>query len=288
MLQAIRKFFIKNHYLEVETPQLISGPLPEVHIDAVSTSVGYLQTSPEMCMKQILAAGYPKIFQISRCFRANERGDRHLPEFCLLEWYRSGIDYHDLMQELKDLIRWVLNGLDMTGKIQYQGMEMDVREAWVKFSVGEAFDRFASMSLVHALGKNCFDDVMVKEIEPCLAPFGAVFLYDYPASMASMARLKPNAPELAERFEMYIFGLELANGFSELNDAHEQRARFEKERKRRSALGKDPYPVPERFLDCLDHMPDAAGVAVGLDRLAMILADRPTIDDVVFFTPEEA
>jgi len=287
MVQAIRRFFAEKDYLEVETPQLIPAPAPEVHIDAVSTGGGYLQTSPELCMKRLLSAGFPKIYQISKCFRANERGDLHLPEFCLLEWYRAGIDYHDLMEECRDLILWISHELGVNGEICYQGRKIDLNGPWKKISVKESFADFGSMPLEEAMERRCFDDVMVREIEPNLISMGPVFLYDYPAPFAALARLKPDDPEFAERFEIYIGGLELANGFSELTDSKEQRARFERDHKQRHDGGKETYPMPESFLNCLEYMPDAAGVAVGVDRLAMIFADKSKIDEVVTFTPEE-
>lgn len=287
MVQTIRRFFNEKDYLEVETPQLIPAPPPEVHIDAVSAGGGYLQTSPELCMKRLLSSGFPKIFQISKCFRANERGGHHLPEFCLLEWYRAGIDYHDLMVECRELILRISEELGVNGEICYQGRKIDLNRPWKKISVKEAFADFGSMPLEEALEKRCFDDVMVREIEPHLISMGPVFLYDYPATFAALARLKPDDPEFAERFEIYIGGLELANGFSELTDSKEQRARFERDHKHRHDLGKETYPTPEAFLDCLEFMPDAAGIAVGVDRLVMMFADKSRIDEVVTFTPEE-
>jgi len=287
MVQAIRRFFINNDYLEIETPLIIPAPPPEPHIDAFSTDAGYLHTSPELCMKRLLAAGYSKIFQTSKCFRADERGDLHLPEFCLLEWYRTGIDYHNLMEEVRELILWISDALGVTGEITYQGRNIDIRRPWKKIPVKKAFDDFASMTLQEAQTKKCFDEIMVREIEPHLVSLGPVFLYDYPASLGALARLKPGDPEFAERFEFYMGGLELANGFSELTDTYEQRARFERDRQLRADLGKKCYPMPETFLNALEHMPDAAGIAVGIDRLAMIFADRSRIDDVVPFTPEE-
>lgn len=287
MVQAIRRFFIQRNYLEVETPQIIPAPPPEVYIDAVSTNAGYLHTSPELCMKRLLAAGFSKIFQISKCFRAGERGDLHLPEFSILEWYRAGIDYRDLMEECRDLILGVFNELGPERVLLYQGREIDLNGPWRKISVEEAFVSYASVTLQESLNKRCFDEVLVREVEPHLLSMGPVFLYDYPASLGALARLKPDNPEFAERFEIYIGGLEVANGFSELTDSREQRARFEREHRKRQDLDKECYPVPERFLDCLEYMPDAAGVAVGVDRLAMIFADRNRIEDVVSFTPEE-
>ncbi len=287
MVQAIRRFFVENDYLEVETPHIIPAPPPETHIDAVSVGSGYLHTSPEVCMKRLLAAGIPNLFQISKCFRADERGAFHLPEFTLLEWYRTGIEYHTLMDECRELILWIANTLGLGGTIRYQGREIDLEGSWSRISIKEAFDRYASVSLKTAMKKEHFDEIMVQEIEPHLISEGPTFLYDYPAEFAALARLKANNPEFAERFELYIGGLELANGFSELTDAREQRARFEKEGQKRFDLGKECYPMPEKFLNSLEYMPEAAGVAVGVDRLTMIFADRPLIDDVVTFTPEE-
>ena len=238
MLQAIRQFFIDHDYLEVETPQLIPAPAPEVHIDLFSTRGLYLQPSPELCMKRLLAAGYPRIFQISKCFRHGERGDLHLPEFTMLEWYRAGIDYRGLMEECEALVLSVSRSLGMDEKISYHGTEIDLKGPWEKISVSEAFDRYASSSLQTVLDKGCFDEVMVTEIEPHLGIAKPTFLYDYPAEFAALARLKPENERLAERVEVFLAGLELANGFSELTDASEQRDRFEMDQRQRRALGK--------------------------------------------------
>jgi lysyl-tRNA synthetase class 2 len=238
-------------------------------------------------MKRLLASGISRIFQITKCFRADERGDLHLPEFSLLEWYRTEIDYKVLMEECEELVLWVCRELGVGGKIKYQGIEIELKRPWKKISVSEAFDRYASSNLVAALNKGCFHEIMVQEIEPRLSLTGPAFLYDYPASFAALARLKPDNPEFAERFEFYAGGVELANGFSELNDREEQRARFEIDQRKRHDLGKRDYPMPERFLTSLEHMPDAAGIALGIDRLAMIFTDRSKIDDVVTYTPEE-
>ncbi len=287
MVQSIREFFIERDYLEIDTPQLISALAPEVHIEAIRAGSGYLHTSPELCMKRLLASGFPKIFQISRCFREGERGDRHLPEFSLLEWYRTGIDYKALMNECEALILFLSRRLGRGGTIEYRGREIDVKRPWERVSVKAAFDRYASISLERALEEGCFDQVMVEEIEPNLGMIRPTFLYDYPAAMGALARRQPGNRALAERFEIYIAGLELANGFSELNDPVEQRARFERELQIRDASGKETYPMPEKFLRSLEHMPDAAGIALGVDRLAMLLSGALKIDEVVPFTPEE-
>ena len=287
IFQSIREFFTARGYLEIETPQLITAPAPETHIESISIQDRYLQTSPELCMKRLLALGFPKIFQIARCFRGGERGDLHLPEFSLLEWYRTGIDYRDLMKECEALFLFLSHRLDQGTRLRCRGMDIDLRAPWEKLSVQAAFDRYASVSLDQALNDNRFDPIMVEEIEPHLGVNTPTFLYDYPASMAALARLKPGCPSIAERFEIYVGGIELANGFSELNDAHEQRKRFEKELKQRALLGKGISPMPERFLKALKNMPEAAGIALGLDRLVMIFSGARTIDEVVAFVPEE-
>ena len=287
MVQAARRFFIEQGYLEVETPLLIPAPAPEVHIDAIRAGNRYLHTSPELCMKRLLAAGYLKIFQISKCFRSGERGDLHLPEFTLLEWYRTGIDYNDLMQECEDLLLYISNALGIVGKFYYKGMRIDLKPPWERISLGKAFDRYASQSLERSLKKDSFEEIMVNEIEPQLGLTGPTFLYDYPASMAALARLKPGNTKFAERFEVYIGKMELANGFSELTDAQEQRKRFDKAGQTRRRLGKHVYPMDEKFLKGLERMPEAAGIALGIDRLAMIFTNRSTIEEIVTFTSEE-
>ena len=287
MLQAIRSFFIKQGYLEIETPCLIPAPAPEADIDAISAGGFYLHTSPELCMKRLLVAGFAGIFQIARCFRQNERGNIHLPEFTLLEWYRADINYLDLMMECETMILSVSENIGAGDKIIYQGMEIDLTGPWERISVDEAFRRYTSITPEAAIQKGLFDEVMVKEIEPRLGVKRPVFLYDFPATHAALARLKPGSPGIAERFEIYIGRLELANAFSELNDAEEQKARFEKEQCNRYEQGKQVYPMPDKFLTSLKYMPGAAGIALGIDRLAMLFTDRAKIDDVVSFTPEE-
>jgi lysyl-tRNA synthetase class 2 len=287
VIQAVRNFFIDCKYLEVETPIRIPAPAPEAHIDAVGTGDWFLQTSPELCMKTLLAAGFPRIFQICKCFRDKERGARHLPELTMLEWYSAGGNYFDLMVECEDLICSIIRNLSGKDKISYQGRQILLDRRWLRLSVAEAFNRYASMPMETALTEDCFDEVMVDKIEPNLGSPQPTFLYDYPAPCGALARLKPENRLLAERFELYIAGVELCNGFSELTDPVEQRERFGKEQQLRRSFDKEAYPMPEKFLLALSDMPDACGNALGLDRLVMLLADTKTIDDVVAFTPEE-
>ena len=286
MIQAIRRFFCDRNYLEIETPVRIPAPAPEEYIDAVPSGDWFLQTSPELCMKRLLAAGYASLFQISKCFRDAEHGSLHLPEFTMLEWYRRGCDYQALMRECEELILFISEALNHTDVLFYQGRKIALRLPWERISVDDAFARHASLSVEEALERDCFDEIMTARIEPCLGNGRPVFLYDYPVARGALARAKRSDPLLAERFELYIGGLELANAFSELTDEKEQRARFEKARHTRRENGKTAYPLPEPFLKSLQQMPDAAGIALGVDRLAMLFTDAASIDDIVAFTPE--
>lgn len=281
--QVIRAFFNDSGYLEVETPLLIPGNAPEVHIDAVPATGGFLQTSPELCMKRLLAAGYPKIFQISHCWRQAERGSRHLPEFSILEWYQPDVDYRTPMVECERLLQELCRG----ELLRWQGQTVDLTGPWPRLTVAEAFARYASMSLEDALHQGCFDELLSAEVEPKLGLQQPVFLTEYPASLAALARLSPENPAVAERFELYVAGLELANAFSELSDPVEQAERFAVDESTRRKLGKSAYPSPVKFLAELPNMPAAAGIALGLDRLVMLLCDAEKIDEVVAFTPEE-
>jgi len=287
VIQAIRRFFIDHDYLEVETPCRLPAPAPEAHIDAVAAENWYLHTSPELCMKRLLAAGYPRIFQICRCFRSKERGRRHLPEMTLLEWYSAGHNYLDMMDQCRDLIRFTAKQTGLKNVLVYQGRNIDLEARWDRMTVAQAFDKFASMSMQAAIANNRFDEVTAVEIEPHLGYPKPLFLYDYPASSGALARLKPDDRSVAERFELYICGLELCNAFTELVDPAEQKSRFEHEQAMRRLSGKNVYPMPHKFLDALQYMPEAAGNALGIDRLVMLLADTDKIDDVVAFTPEE-
>lgn len=287
MIDAVRAFFARNGFLEVETPVRIPAPAPEAHIDAQESEDWFLHTSPELCMKRLLAAGFERIFQICRCFRKGERGGRHLPEMTLLEWYAAGWDYWDLMYQCEALIDFLLVRLERGPQLVYQGHTVDLSPPWERLTVDAAFRRFGGMTALQALERDCFDEVMGIDIEPQLGLAKPVFLYDYPAACGALARRKPEDPSLAERFELYFAGLELCNAFSELTDAREQRERFAAESHTRESLGRRAYPSAEPFLRDLERMPPAAGNALGLDRLVMLFADAASIDDVVAFTPEE-
>jgi lysyl-tRNA synthetase class 2 len=287
ILQGIRQFFNGKGYLEVETPHRIPAPAPESHIDAIPSGLWFLHTSPELCMKRMMAAGFKKIFQICRCWREMERGSQHLPEFTLLEWYREACDYNSLMEECEELIRYVTMALGMGQKIIFRNREIDLSKPWERISVKEAFRYYTQTSVNEALKQDIFDEMMVRDIEPKLGLEKPTFIYDYPAERGALARVKQGDPSIAERFELYMGGLELANGFSELVDSEEQRRRFHIENANRQANGKPIYSIPDRFLSELDQMPPSAGMALGVDRLVMVFLDAKTIDDVVAFTPEE-
>ncbi len=287
IIQSLREFFISRGYLEVETPHRIPAPAPESHIDPFSSEEWFLHPSPELCMKRLLSAGYGKIFQICHCWRKGERGSQHIPEFTLLEWYRVGINYFDLMEECEELIQTLSKHLGLGDHIVYQDHKIFLESPWEKITVEEAFFRHARISVKEALEKDIFDEVMVEEIEPRLGIGKPAFLYDYPSERRSLARLKKDDPSVAERFELYLGGLEIANGFSELNDPEEQRKVFQSEISIRQSLGKKVYSMPEKFLDELGEMPPSAGIALGVDRLVMVLVNAKRIDEVVAFTPEE-
>jgi lysyl-tRNA synthetase class 2 len=287
LLGAIRGFFSANNFIEVETPHRIPVPIPEAHIDLVDSGSWVLHPSPEICMKRLLAAGFDRIFQLCRCWRDGERGSLHLPEFTMLEWYRTNADYSQIMDDCETLVRTAADAIGLQGKIRRQGKTIRLNDSWEKLSVREAFFRYGGISVEEALAKDLFDEIMVCKIEPQLGMERPTFLMEYPIQRGSLARKKRGQEDVAERFELYIGGLELANAFSELVDSEEQRTRFVQEQQFRAATGKTVFPLPEKFLQELSSVPPSAGIAFGIDRLAMLLLDADRIDQVVAFTPEE-
>ncbi len=282
ILQGIRAFFIGRGCLEVETPQRIPANAPESYIDAQEAGDWVLHTSPELAMKRLLAAGCPDLFQLCRVWREGERGGRHLPEFTLLEWYRRDADYTRLMADCEELLATLVP----EGRLAWRGDWIDLTPPFPRLGVAEAFARYASCSVTEALARGRFDEVLALEVEPRLGP-APLFLVDYPAPLAALARLKPARPAVAERCELYLGGLELANGFSELTDPVEQRERFQCDEAARRTAGKMPRPLPEAYLAELSALPPCAGMALGIDRLVMLLCGAERIDEVVAFTPEE-
>jgi len=282
IVQAIRAFFIERDFLEIETPQRIPANAPELHIDAVASGDWFLQTSPELAMKRLLAAGYERLFQISHCWRDGERGQFHLPEYTMLEWYRADCDYHRLMADCEELFA----ALTEDSVLHYQGEKIDLTRPWPSLTIATAFNRYAPVSVEEALRQGRFDELIITAIEPQLPKNRPLFLTEYPISQAALARQKPTDSSVAERFELYIGGMELANAFSELVDPVEQRQRFVNEEAQRRSAGKPAYPAPEPFLQEIISMPESAGIALGIDRLIMLFCDLSKIDDSVAIPPE--
>jgi lysyl-tRNA synthetase class 2 len=287
LIFALRKFFLAEGFLEVETPNRIPAPAPEAHIDAQPAGKWYLHTSPELCMKRMLARGFEKIFQICKCYRRKERGSRHIPEMTMLEWYQAGLGYAEMMDQCEELLRFAAVEIGMGSQLSYQGETIDLAATWQRLTVSEAFRRYGKVSVEKALAEDRFDEILGLAIEPQLGRHRPVFLCDYPLACGALARPKPSDPTVVERFELYIAGIELCNAFGELTDTDQQRRRFEEEIQQRKASGRVVYPMPEKFLADLAHMPAASGNALGIDRLVMLFADATKIDEVVAFTPED-
>lgn len=322
ILSLIRDFFSGQNFLEVETPSLVALPGMEPHLDPVRVSLpmavgrraAYLITSPEYAMKKILAAGFKKIFEICKSFRGGEAmDDLHNPEFTILEWYRANADYNDIMEDVERLIVYIARHLSKKSsakskiknlKINYQGQRIDLAPPWPRLKVKDAFWKYAGVDLDKALTRkslaraaknkgysvskdDIFDDIFFKiflsEIEPRLGKERPVILYDWPTQMAALSRRKKSDQRYAERFEVYIGGLELGNAFSELTDPTEQRERLVEERKLRKKLGKKIYDIDEDFIRALGEMPMSGGIAMGVDRIVMLFTNAKSIDEVLFF-----
>jgi elongation factor P--(R)-beta-lysine ligase len=282
---AIRRFFAGEGFLEVETPIRVASPAPEEHIEPEPSGDRFLLASPELQMKRLVASGaYPRVFQLSRCFRRGERGAFHVPEFTMLEWYRVGAGIAELMHDCETLVARASETAGVSGSVSRNGSRIDLSTPWPRLEVRDAFERFAGWRPDGAPDPERFTRDLVDRVEPALPADRPVFLVGYPRSMASLARIDPSDPDRAERFELYAGGLELANGFAELTDAVEQRARFERESEIRRGRGLPSPALDERFLGALAlGMPPCAGIALGVDRLVMLLTGAAAIDDVIAF-----
>ncbi len=282
--RAIRGFFEARGFLEVETPVRLPAPALELHIDAIPAGAAWLRTSPELHMKRLLAAGCDRLVQLGPCFRDGERGDRHHPEFTLLEWYRARADYRDLLGDAKVLLADAARAALGRTEFEYRGTRIELMPVWEVLTVREAFRAFAGWDPVASFDPARFDEDLVLKVEPNLPTDRPVVLMDYPVAAAALARRKPDDPRVAERWELYVGGLELANAFSELTDPVEQRARFEACAAERRALGRPVYPLDEPFLAALEAgLPPSAGIALGVDRLVMLLAGAASLDEVLPF-----
>lgn len=311
MYAALRRFLAAEGYQEVETPLLVPAPGMEPHIAACEvefrpeTDVGsprtlYLHTSPEYAMKRLLADGMGPIFQICKVFRNGEVSPAHNPEFTMLELYRPHADYRAIMADLERALAEAERAAGRPGpfaRLPYE--RLTVRDAVLRYADvdlrqcpdGAALARAAEARGVRLSGATRFDDVFfhlfLQKVERELGRDRPTFLLDYPASMAALSRLKPEDPAVAERFELYVHGVELANGFSELTDPAEQRRRLVEEQGQRRALGRPAYPLDERFLEAVGRMPPSGGVAVGLDRVLMLMTGAGRIDQVLLFPAKE-
>lgn len=281
VLRAVRDFFYANGFAEVETPVRIPAPALETHIDAPPAGRAWLRASPELHMKRLLAAGCDRIFQLGPCFRSGECGRRHNPEFTLLEWYRTGADYTDILRDTEALLAHVFQTVAGQAALSYRGSPIDLARPWHCHTVSEAFQKWAGWDPVAHWDPDRFDVDLLEKVEPALPQDRPCVLTDYPAPAASLARLRPQTPPVAERWEVYVGGLELANAYSELCDPAAQRARFLEAAAERRRLGKEVYPLDEPFLAALEHgMPRCGGIALGIDRLVMLACDAADIADV--------
>ncbi|MDD2478706.1 MAG: EF-P lysine aminoacylase EpmA [Victivallaceae bacterium] len=281
LFSHIRSFFERNNFVAIETPIRIKAPAPEEFIEAPRSGEYFLRCSPELEMKQLLCAGFERIYQIGACFRENERGKSHREEFTMLEWYEVGVDYCRLLEFTTAMLRDVSLKISGTDKINFRGIKIDLGAEPEIITVNDAYLKYAKISSAEALRRDIFDEVMDELIEPELGQGRMTFLLDYPACRASLARLKPDSCDVAERWELYIGGLELANAYSELTDAKIQRSRFAAEAAARTNTGMNLYPEPTEFLEALDYgLPECSGCALGMDRLAMVFSNATDISEV--------
>jgi lysyl-tRNA synthetase class 2 len=316
IIQAIRRFFAEGGFVEVETPYLVPSPGMEPHLVALETNVQtpdgekrkmYLHTSPEYAMKKLLGGGWDKIFQICRVFRDEEVSRTHQVEFTMLEWYRAHANYRKIMEDCEGLLDFLSREILKGSELIYQGKKIDLAPPAERLSVARAMQLYGKADIeknhdgpslleeakaggfrfdpgAYYSFEEIFFKIFLEAVEPRLGSPKPTILYDYPASMGALARLKPGNPCWAERFELYVAGLELANAFSELTDPAEQRKRFESEQRLRAVLQKPLYPIDEELLAALSRMPPSAGIALGVDRLVMLFCDAPAIQDVLAFS----
>jgi lysyl-tRNA synthetase class 2 len=314
---AVRAYFADRAFVEVETATLQVSPGNETHLHAFATDlIGpgnarrglYLRTSPEFAAKKLLAAGETRIFDFARVFRNRERGALHHPEFTMLEWYRVGEPYETLMDDCIALMRMAADATG-TRRFSFRGRSADPFAEPEKITLAEAFDRFARIDLLGTISGgegdrnrlaaaatgagvtiavddtwgDIFSRILADKIEPCLGEGGRVtILHEYPLPQAALARAKPGSDEVAERFELYACGVELANAFVELTDVPEQRKRFTHAMDEKARIHGERYPVDEDFLDALAVMPEACGIALGFDRLVMLASGAERIDQVMW------
>ncbi|HEX7476055.1 MAG TPA: EF-P lysine aminoacylase EpmA [Dehalococcoidales bacterium] len=279
---GIRAFFSEQGFIEIDTPLRVPAVAPEQFITPFTSEGWFLSTSPELQMKRVIAAGYKKIYQINHSFRKDERGRYHNPEFTMLEWYRAGADYNQIIDDTERLVLELASRSGGGPELHYQGRTIDLTPPWPRITVREAYLRWAGWDPTAIFEGQRFDDDLVDKIVPHFAVDRPTIILDYPAECAALARLKPGTAGIAERAEIFIGGLEIANVYSELNDPVEQEKRFrlEMELMQKSGI---PVAWPEKFIEAVKQMPDCGGIAVGVDRLVMLLTDAASIDEVIAF-----
>ena len=268
---AVRRFFHERYFLETLTPVIVPAPIPEPTIEAFAVADGFLRTSPEPQMKILMSKGAEKIFQIGSCFRKNEIGRLHSEEFTMLEWYEKEVDYVSLIEFTRELVSFVAKQTIGTTEISRNDAVVDLAKEWDLLTVSDAFARFAESTVESAVADNRFEEILVEKVEPAL-PTRPVILIDYPAELAALAKIRAGSPPVAERWELYIGGIELANTYTELTDYEEHKSRFAKFAAERALLGMTEYPEDVEFTRALrEGLPDCAGCALGMDRLVMLL-----------------
>ena len=310
VIDTIRTFFKDQSFHEVFTPIMVPVPSIEPNLEVFQTELrtskglkrrGFLIMSPEFSIKKLLAVGIGNCFEITKCFRNEEEVSRlHNPEFTMLEWYRVGADYKDIMRDFENLFSKIITAskrksdADMSSdvidkdKLEYQGEVYDLSLPWPRISFEKAFAKYAGKKIENVKDED-FYKIFFNEIEPKLRESKKpVIVYDYPVSQASLARKKESDPRFAERFEVFLAGVELGNCFSELTDAGQQKKRFEADLAERRRLGKTIYPIDEDLIEALESgLPPVSGIAVGVDRLIMLAADLPSVSETMFFPGDE-
>ena len=281
VFSAVREFFNSCGFLEVTTPVRIKAPAPEPHIVAIQSDDFFLRTSPELEMKCMLASGYRKIFQIGPCFRKNEKGRLHREEFTMLEWYEADANYMELVDFVRRMLVFVSKEVNGRTSCVCKGVEIDFAGVEI-ITLESAFAKFAGKNLLEVVAGNRFEEVLVTEVEPNLPKDKPVFVKDYPAKFAALSRLKKDNPAFSERWELYLGGIEIANAYGELVDGKEQQERFRKALVGKEKNGELVYPENKDFADALSHgIPECAGCALGMDRLAMVFAGVDSIEEIM-------
>ncbi len=286
LLRSLRATLDARGFHEVETPVRIPAPANEPHIDPPPSGRAFLRASPELQMKRLVAAGCERIYQLGPCFREGERGALHNPEFTLLEWYRARGSSEDVLADCEALVLDAAHALQGRERVPFRGGTLDLSPPWPRITVREAFRKHAGWDPVGRFDAGRFDHDMATRVEPALPRHRPCVLCDYPAAAASLARLRPDDPRVAERWELYLGGVELCNAYGELTDPREQRRRFLEAAALRRQAGATAFDLDEDFLGALEQgMPRTGGAALGVDRLAMVLLEADTIDEVRAFCP---